>query len=388
VRVVALADVSVPVRGIAFASGDVEPRHRVGIVACVTTSAVQATVDWSTARYIPDHYVKSDAQLLRPGDVLVSTANSKPLVGKAVLVRAIPGRATFGAFVTVLRAGEGVDPEYLNLWMQTPGFLRTARDLASQTTSIANLRVSDLMKVKLPLPSLPDQRRIATELTGQLTAAAQIHTALTDQRAALQDLIETLLRVSLDSGTEEISLGRALREVAKGVGEGWSGYALLGATRGGIAPAKERVGATPERYKLVIPGTIFYNPMRILLGSIARLDDDDVAGITSPDYVVFRTDQGALDDRWFYHWLRSWRGEALIKSLARGAVRERLLFKRLAAASIRAPSIGVQVRTSAAIRRVSEMLDLNRQSTLASEGQAGALLRKAFSELAGGIEVS
>jgi type I restriction enzyme S subunit len=54
-------------------------------------------------------------------------------------------------------------------------------------------------------------------------------------------------------------------------------------TRSGLAPARERPGKHAERYN----GTVFYNPMRILIGSIAFVDDDDEPGITSPDYVVF-----------------------------------------------------------------------------------------------------
>lgn len=98
----------------------------------------------------------------------------------------------------------------------------------------------------------------------------------------------------------------------------------------GLAPAKDPVGKAPERYKLVSPGTVFYNPMRIMIGSIAMVDDDDAAGITSPDYVVLKGREGKVHSRWFYYWLRSPYGKRCIESLARGAVRERMLFNRLA----------------------------------------------------------
>jgi type I restriction enzyme S subunit len=85
-----------------------------------------------------------------------------------------------------------------------------------------------------------------------------------------------------------IPLSDALVEVASGVGPAWSQHRVLGATRDGLALAKEPVGKAPERYKLVEPGTIFYNPMHIMIGSIAMLDDGEEPGITSPDYVVVR----------------------------------------------------------------------------------------------------
>ena len=85
-----------------------------------------------------------------------------------------------------------------------------------------------------------------------------------------------------------------LSEVAEGVGLSWKSYRVLGATREGLALAKEPVGKKPERYKLVEPGTIFYNPMRILIGSIAFVDENEEPGITSPDYVVFKTKPGVI----------------------------------------------------------------------------------------------
>ena len=120
-----------------------------------------------------------------------------------------------------------------------------------------------------------------------------------------------------------------LEEVSGGIGPGWKAKPLLGASRSGLTLAKEAIGKQPERYKPVEPGSVFYNPMRILLGSIAMVDDGEPGGITSPDYVVVRGRPGILHHRVFYHWLRSPAGEQLIRDLARGGVRERILFNRL-----------------------------------------------------------
>ena len=159
--------------------------------------------------------------------------------------------------------------------------------------------------------------------------------------------------------TREIPLSEALVEVSSGVGAAWSNYRVLGATRAGLALAREPVGKSPERYKLVEPGTIFYNPMRIMIGSIAMVEDGEEAGITSPDYVVFRTRPGVLHHRWFYYWLRSKYGEDLIRSLARGAVRERLLFRRLVRSAIVVPdweeqvAVAKQLLTAAGVVRAA-----------------------------------
>jgi len=130
---------------------------------------------------------------------------------------------------------------------------------------------------------------------------------------------------------------------------------VLGATRSGLAPAREQPGKHAERYKPVTAGTVFYNPMRILIGSIAFVDDDDEPGITSPDYVVLKGRPGVVDSRWFYYWLRSPLGERCIQSLARGAVRERMLFNRLAEGEIELPDYETQLKASKALAQIKPM---------------------------------
>lgn len=169
------------------------------------------------------------------------------------------------------------------------------------------------------------------------------------------------------TAVKRVRLGDCLEEITKGVGPSWSRYRLLGATRAGLADAKEGIGQDSERYKLVEPGTIFYNPMRILLGSIAHLDEGEAPGITSPDYVAFRTRPGALHPRWFYYWLRSDDGADFIRTLARGAIRERMLFRRLAAAETDVPSFDAQTSFAKAMSFVE------RARAAAESGRAAAV---------------
>jgi type I restriction enzyme S subunit len=149
-----------------------------------------------------------------------------------------------------------------------------------------------------------------------------------------------------------------LVEVKNGIGANWADYPVLGATREGLAPAKDPPGKHAPKYKPALPGTVFYNPMRILIGSIAFVDDDDEPGITSPDYVVLQGKPGAVDSRWFYYWLRSPFGVDCINSLARGAVRERMLFNRLSEGKIKLPSFDVQQRASEALRELKPVRQL------------------------------
>ena len=145
---------------------------------------------------------------------------------------------------------------------------------------------------------------------------------------------------------KRVLLGDVLTEIKSEIGTDSAKYPVMGATPEGLAPAKEPPGKNPQRYKPVFPGTIFYNPMRILIGSVAFVDERDEPGITSPDYVVFQGKDGKANSRWFYYWLRSPLGHQTIISLARGAVRERMLFARLAQAEVELPDYPTQKKYS------------------------------------------
>lgn len=242
------------------------------------------------------------------------------------------------------------------------------------------LNQESLASLVLPLPPLAEQRRIAALLTEQLAAVERAREGMVTQRDLLGRLTEAHIRQSLAApGGQRLPLQECLTEVTSGVGASWASYRVIGATRAGAAPAKENVGKRPERYKLVEPGTIFYNPMRILLGSIGIVDDGEEAGITSPDYVVFKASENVLHPRWFYAWLRSSFGETFIKQLARGAVRERLLFRRLANAEVAIPPLSVQWEVVERLRLVERTRRL-----LIEEGEGitklpAAILHRAFS---------
>lgn len=90
-------------------------------------------------------------------------------------------------------------------------------------------------------------------------------------------------------------------------------------------------------YKVVQRGQYAYNPSRINVGSIARLDGWD-DGVLSPMYVAFRLDESKVNSDYFLHWLDSHEARERIKNSAQGSVRETVSFKEFAAISIPLPN--------------------------------------------------
>jgi type I restriction enzyme S subunit len=299
---------------------------------------------------------------LFPGDILLERSGGGPLqpVGRVVAFWGCALNHSFicGNFISrlVLKRQE-VDPLYLLYVLLFWHMSGQTQKLQTATTGIRNLQMSRYLQKELLVPdSIQEQERIAAHLQSQLCEVEKAREANATQFREAAKLASSIVFDTLKMGKPQAhKLGDVLGEVKAGIGEGWKNYPVLGATRAGLAPAKERPGKNPERYKPAFPGTVFYNPMRIMIGSIAFVDGDDKPGITSPDYVALKGKPGLVDSRWFYYWLRSPLGEKCINSLARGTVRERMLFNRLAEGEIELPDFPLQEKASKALAQIKPM---------------------------------
>ena len=151
---VPLGEVARLIRGVTFGPNDPVPL------------GIQRSLDEGDLLAVPASVIKRDEQYLRDGDILVSSANSWNLVGKCVPVPpGLPYRATAGGFISILRPEvSAIDADYLYRWLSADATQERVRGCSRQTTNIANLSVERFLGLRLPLPPLPEQRRIAALL--------------------------------------------------------------------------------------------------------------------------------------------------------------------------------------------------------------------------------
>lgn len=334
---------------------------------------------WDDVLRVP-HEAKVEQFLIVPGDVLFNNTNSTELVGKSALFEGYDEPIVYSNHFTRLRTvTEALMPDFLASWLNHQWQQGVFAAICNRWIGQSAVKADKLLNLNLPLPPLDIQRRIAGVLRDHMAAVEKARAAAQARLEAAMALPAAFCRETLMTGLKRrYSLGDCLIEVRNGIGSEWSKLALLGATRNGVAPAKEGVGKTPERYKLVDPVTVFYNPMRILLGSIAIVDEGDAPGITSPDYVVVKGRPGILDTRWFYYWFRSVYGAHLIESLSRGAVRERILFNRLSIGEIDLPDYEAQKRASDRMKQVRPVVESVTKELQTINALPAALLRQAF----------
>jgi type I restriction enzyme, S subunit len=153
------------IRGVTFKPIDKCAVGERDSLVCLRTANVQVTLDESDLIAVPASIVKNPDKIVRVGDILVSSANSWNLVGKCCRVDSLRHPSTAGGFISILRANPSrLDAAYLYRWFASDRTQATVRSLGNQTTNISNLDHRRTLSLPIPLPPLPEQKRIAAIL--------------------------------------------------------------------------------------------------------------------------------------------------------------------------------------------------------------------------------
>lgn len=185
-------DIVSVIRGVTFpASSKVnEPSH--DVIACLRTAHIQDRLKWDDVYFIPKRFMRKDEQITRRNDILMSMANSASLVGK-VCINESDETACFGAFLAAIRC-EQINFKYAYYFLRSASTLANLRAGASQTTNIANISVSELEKLEVPLAPLGEQKRIALTLDALLAQVDAIRARIDAIPGIIKRFRESVLR--------------------------------------------------------------------------------------------------------------------------------------------------------------------------------------------------
>lgn len=94
-------------RGITFPSSAKQNERDDENIPCLRTANVQDELELNDLIYVNKKYYKNNIdKLIRENDIIMSTANSRELVGKTSFVYKVEYPMIFGGFVMVLRANK------------------------------------------------------------------------------------------------------------------------------------------------------------------------------------------------------------------------------------------------------------------------------------------
>ncbi|WP_103680412.1 restriction endonuclease subunit S [Alkalispirochaeta sphaeroplastigenens] len=286
-------------------------------------------VDFNDLPFVSVSNEEKESLLLHDGDILLNRTNSYDLVGKIGFVdKAV--EAVFASYLVRLQVDRAKsDPKFVALWLTSFWADQMIKKIATRAVSQANVNPTEFKKFCLvPVLPQPEQKAIADLLSTWDEAIDKTEQLIMKK----QKFYEAQLSKRLSSDvSERIKLKKFLKEVSKR-NRDLSITQVLSVTnsKGFVRPEdqfdRQVASDNLSNYKIVSKGEYAYNPSRINVGSIARLDGWDV-GVLSPMYTVFEIKKPSeLHTDLFLHWLNSHEAKQRIKLSAQGSVRETVSF--------------------------------------------------------------
>ena len=175
---VSLGDVCEFERGITFPSGAKEFSKTDSNIACLRTANIHDDVDLTSLWFIDKSFLKNNpAKLIKSGDIIMSTANSRELVGRSILIKSVSDEMTFGGFVTAIRT-KLLESSFLHLFLKHKTLRGDFSKIATQTTNIANLNTKILSTVPISFPGINEQKRIVAKIEELYSVLDEIEASL------------------------------------------------------------------------------------------------------------------------------------------------------------------------------------------------------------------
>ncbi|WP_417749785.1 restriction endonuclease subunit S [Rosistilla oblonga] len=178
-------------------NGTTERQNQDGRGVAVSRIETIATgeIDFNKVGYIADSSVELvEKYRLRPGDILLSHINSAAHLGKTAVYRSGFATLLHGMNLMLLRLDtDAVEPE---LFHRFCNFHRANGDfslIAQHAVNQASINQKKLKSIQLPLPPLPEQRRIVSKIEALQERSGKAREALAEVGPLLEQFRQSLL---------------------------------------------------------------------------------------------------------------------------------------------------------------------------------------------------
>ena len=282
----------------------------------------------------------SGKYLVKKGDVIYSKI--RPYLKKVCIA---PEDCLCSADMYPFSCTEQINSKYLQTLLLSKQFTDYANSCSART-GIPKINRDDIALFFCKIPPIPEQEKIAESLSIWDSAIEKTEKLISEK----EKLYKGHLNYFYDENENCIKLSEFSKETSQR-NKGKKLTQVLSVTnKNGFVPPEQQFGkkiASEDlsNYKIIEKGQFAYNPSRINVGSIARLDDFDSA-VLSPMYTVFEINTNLINSDYFLHWLSSKYAIHQIKLCAQGGVREIVGFEDFKKMKIKSVSLEKQEKIS------------------------------------------
>ena len=278
------------------------------------------------------------------GDVLFSHINSLKHIGKTAFYDAAQP-LYHGMNLLLLRAKKSLDSKFLYYTLNTHKFLHRCQVLANQAVNQASINTKELKSINISIPQMQEQQKISG-LISLLDERIETQKKIIEDLKRLKDAITHSHYRNELSHSPMAYIGQYITQVSKRNKDARIDRVLSVSNKYGFINQDEQfedrevASADTSNYKIVHKGDFAYNPARINVGSVARLQEFE-NGIVSPMYVCFTANKGLLP-AYFELYLSTGIFKHEMNKRLEGSVRLCLTYESLCNIKIALPEFNVQ----------------------------------------------
>ena len=305
-------------------------------------------------------------EFIKNGDLVIADASEDYIdIAKSVEIKNLEHKAVAGLHTFLLRdKGDYFADGYKGYILYEPW---VAKELKKKATGISVLGISksNLLNLKIKLPPLDEQKKIAKILSTWDEAINLTINLIENKKQFKKALMQNLLTAKIrfpefQDEWREIKLGDFLEEKSERNTKNIDLILSVTNKFGFVTQVeyfdKSVASDNTANYKIVRKGNFAYNPSRINVGSIALLESYEI-GILSPMYVVFECLKN-LDNRFLKFWFQSHIFMGNLPKYLAGSVRESLNFNDMKTISIKLPNLKEQQKIAEVLTACDDEINL------------------------------
>jgi len=204
-------------------TGKKPPYKKVAVLRNTNFKNGNGTLNYDDVAEIDVEEKQFATRILNTGDIILERSGGGPdqPVGRVVFFDKVGGKYSFSNFTTRIRSKkERINSKYL--WRFLDYFYRTGgtEPMQKKTTGIRNLTFSEYKQIEIPLPPLPEQKKIVKkieELFGKIDEAQKLREeAQTDATALIPAALHQIFEKGKQKGWKMETLTESCRVVADG----------------------------------------------------------------------------------------------------------------------------------------------------------------------------
>jgi len=300
--------------------------------------------------------------LIQENDILITltgTTNKKDY-GYTVQMEQ-PKNLLLNQRCALIRASK-VNEKYLFYLLNSNDFLKQFyASSTGGTGNQTNVSINDMLDFKVCISNENDQLKISNILSALDKKILTQIKIIGDYNSLKKGIIQHIFNVNYEF--PNVHLKAVLKEISqKNKNRDNIDVLSVSNSLGFIKQSeqfedREIASADTSNYKIVNKNEYAYNPARINVGSIARLQSCD-CGIVSPMYTVFKTDISKISYEYFDLFLQSSTFQKQLNQKLEGSVRQCLTFASMQNILIELPPLEMQIEISEKMKFIDSKIKI------------------------------